>query len=148
MTDPGEILLKGDFEKLTKASSLLEHSRRKVRPYEPAKNYSPDELEPYDALSDRFVRAVEVAVRLMRSLERFEFVELSDTYRDLLHRMEKLGLITEAALWLQMRDVRNRIVHDYTPNKIKAIYDDILSPFGEELLGFLIKAQSRIPRDK
>lgn len=50
--------------------------------------------------------------------------------------MEKMELITAAGLWLEMRDVRNRIVHDYLPEKLKALYDDILGAFGAELLGF------------
>jgi hypothetical protein len=33
-----------------------------------------------------------------------------------------------------MRDVRNRIVHDYLPEDIKEIYDSIMGPFGKQLL--------------
>ena len=32
-----------------------------------------------------------------------------------------------------MRDIRNRIVHDYLPEQIKKIYDLIIDKFGKEL---------------
>jgi len=53
--------------------------------------------------------------------------------RDQLNRMEKLGIISSTETWFRLRDVRNRIVHDYLPGKIKEIYDDIMGPFGVEL---------------
>lgn len=37
-------------------------------------------------------------------------------------------------LWIQMRDVRNRIVHDYLPEEIKGICDSIMGEMGSELL--------------
>ena len=55
-----------------------------------------------------------------RTYERYLFAESSDTIRDLLNRMA-------------MRDVRNRIVHDYLPKDIKQIYDSIQNQFGDEL---------------
>ena len=36
-----------------------------------------------------------------------------------------------------MRDVRNRIVHDYLPEKTKDMYDSIINEFGKELLNLL-----------
>ena len=59
--------------------------------------------------------------------------ESSDTVRDLLNRMATVDLITSTQLWVAMRDVRNRIVHDYLPKDIKQIYDSIQNQFGNEL---------------
>jgi len=33
-----------------------------------------------------------------------------------------------------MRDVRNRIVHDYLPSETKQMYDDIMGPLSAELI--------------
>ncbi len=65
--------------------------------------------------------------------------ESSETLRDSLNRTEKLEIISSTILWLQMRDVRNRIVHDYLPEEIKDMYDEIMGAFGKELLRLKVK---------
>ncbi len=129
-------LTRAALAKAVDAITILEASLTRVDPFDPARTYTPEELEPYDALSDRFIRAVEVAIRCMRSLERLEFAENSETLRDLLHRMEKLDVVSDAGLWLEMRDIRNRMVHDDLPEQRAAMFADILGPFGGELLRF------------
>ena len=47
--------------------------------------------------------------------------------------MEKLEIISSVGLWIDMREVRNRIAHDYLPGQIKHIYDEIMGAFGLEL---------------
>jgi uncharacterized protein with HEPN domain len=47
--------------------------------------------------------------------------------------MEKLALISNIDIWLEMRDIRNRIVHDYVPEKIAEIYQLIRGEFYNEL---------------
>ena len=115
---------------------LVEASLSKLRPFDPSRLHTPDEYEPYDALSDRFIRAVETGIKFFRSYERLQFAEESETFRDQLNRMEKLGLVTSVEIWFRMREVRNRIVHDYSPEKVKGIYDDIMGTLGNELLAF------------
>ncbi len=120
--------------KFRDAVSLVEASLNKLSRYDASYDYSADEREPYDALCDRFVRAVEVGLKFFRSYERYQFGEESDTARDLLNRMEKLGMTSSVEMWFKMRDVRNRIVHDYLPEQIKQMYDDIMDLFGPELI--------------
>jgi len=47
--------------------------------------------------------------------------------------MEKVGLVTNSPIWMRMRDVRNRIVHDYLPEQTKEMFDSIMGEFYEEL---------------
>ena len=115
------------------AIKLVDASLKKLESYDASRTYTPEEREPYDALSDRFVRAVEVCIKFFRSYELLQFAENSSTLRDQLNRMEKLGIVTSTELWFQMWDVRNRIVHDYLPTEIKDLYDDLLGPLGAEL---------------
>lgn len=105
------------------ALDLVAASMARYQPYSARRQYSPEELEPYDALADRYMRAVEISIKCFRSYERLHYGESSDTYRDLLNRMHKLGLISGVALWLEMRDLRNRIVHDYLPERLEQLYD-------------------------
>ena len=74
------------------------------------------------------------AMRFFRAYERYQFGETSDTLRDLLSRMEKLGLVSSVQLWIEMRDQRNRIVHEYLPEKIKQIYQELIGKMSKELL--------------
>lgn len=126
-------IVQSDYQKLEAAMELLLFSLNKLQPYEACRITTADEHEPYDALSDRFIRAAEMFIKFFRSYERLQFAEESDTLRDQLNRMEKLGIISSTETWFRLRDVRNRIVHDYLPGKIKEIYDDIMGPFGVEL---------------
>jgi uncharacterized protein with HEPN domain len=48
--------------------------------------------------------------------------------------MEKQKMISSIETWIDMRDLRNRIVHDYLPDQIKNIYDLIMHEFKAELL--------------
>ncbi len=52
----------------------------------------------------------------------------------LLNRMEKIGLVRDAELWLAMRNTRNRIVHDYLPEQIAQMFETISGEHGNELL--------------
>ena len=126
-------------QKTLSAITLVEASVNRVKPYQGDKQYTPQELEPYDALSDRFVRAVETSIKFFRSYEILMFAETSETLRDQLNRMEKLNLITETSTWMAMRDVRNRIVHDYLPEDVKQIYQEIKGKFSDEL--FFMRTQ-------
>ena len=134
MTTPEQnAVTKRDLEKMLDTVALVQASLGKLTPYEATRNYSSDESEPYDALSDRFIRAVEISLKFFRSYERLQFAEESDTLRDRLNRMEKLWMISSVERWFSMREVRNRIVHDYLPNEIKQMYDDMMGPFALEL---------------
>jgi hypothetical protein len=120
-------------EKFLKTYLLLKASVEKIQPYNPDKIYSADELEPYDALSDRFIRTVEVGIKFFRTYEYYLQAEQSQTLRDGLHRMEKLGWVTTIDIWLEMRDLRNRIVYDYVPEKMAEMYQLICGEFYNEL---------------
>ena len=129
-----QALAESNCRKALRTIDLVAASLGDYRAFDPAVTYTPKALEPYDALSDRFVRAVECALRYFRSRELAEFAEQSDTTRTLLNRMEKLGLVSSANLWLAMRNVRNRIVHDYLPEQVAQMFDEISGGYGDELM--------------
>ena len=43
-------------------------------------------------------------------------------------------MIASPSLWFEMRDLRNRIVHDYLPQQLEQLYTLIAGPYGDELL--------------
>jgi len=129
-----EALAENNRQKALRTIDLVAASLGDYQAFYPAVIYTPKALEPYDALTDRFIRAVECALRYFRSHELAEFGEQSDTTRTLLNRMEKLGLVSSANLWVAMRNVRNRIVHDYLPEQVAQMFDEISGGYGDELM--------------
>jgi uncharacterized protein YutE (UPF0331/DUF86 family) len=126
-------LLREIREKLRSALRLVMASLDAYAPFDPAAELSPKELEPYDALAVRFICAIESALRLFRSVEMHEFGVPADSTRELLDRMEKLRWVSSAALWMAMRSIRNKIVHDYLPEQVAQMFQQIAGPFAAEL---------------
>jgi hypothetical protein len=121
-----EPLLADSAAKLDTALVLVFASADDYQPFDPEHAYSPKEREPFDALSDRFLRAFESCLRFFRTWERVREAAPSETFRDLLLRMEKLGFISSIQVWLSLRDLRNRIAHEYLPGELARIYADII----------------------
>ena len=128
-----QVLLSASKDKLAAALEILFASVDAYVPFDPARRYTPKESEPYDALTDRYLRAFESSLKFFRTLERFREVAPSESFRDLLQRMEKYGVITGAPLWIEMRDTRNRIAHEYLPKELAKIYPDIVGSAATEL---------------
>lgn len=128
------LLLEASRRRYEAAADLLAASLARHRPFNPARTYTPEELEPYDALCDRYMRAVEMAIRCLRTVERARLAVNSESYRDLLGNAAKWGLIGDVEQWFRMRDLRNRIVHDYLPEKLAEIYALIVGEYAPELL--------------
>lgn len=135
MTADMALLAAASRGKTIRVLALLEASLSGYVPYDARLTYTPKELEPYDALSDRFVRAVETCIKFFRTYERLMFAENSDTLRDLLNRMHKLDMISGVEIWIELRDVRNRVVHDYLPEQLESLYSLMTGGFASELLG-------------
>jgi hypothetical protein len=121
-----EPLLADSQAKLRAALELVFASAAAYAPFTPGRIYSPQEREPYDALSDRFLRAFESSLKFFRTWERVREANVSDTFRDLLLRMEKVGLISDHSTWVALRDLRNRVVHDYLPDELASLYAAII----------------------
>lgn len=115
-------LLDAAGAKVVGAAALYLHSAAKLAPFDPTRPWSPDELEPYDALVARFERAIEVFLKFFRTVELFETAGTGSTVRDCLGLMCKLGLVDQVEQWMEMREVRNRIAHDYLSDKAQGIY--------------------------
>lgn len=115
------------IQKASKALALLRDSFSKYQPFDLYKIYSPSDLESYDALALRFEKVVELFInQLFRSLEIHYFGLASSTIRDRLLALQKVEFIDDINTWMDMRIIRNKIAHDYLPDQIKRIYEDIL----------------------
>jgi hypothetical protein len=129
-----ESLVAAIAQRYANAAGMVEASLRRYHPFDPLRTYSAEDLEPYDAMCDRYLRAVEMAIRYFRTVERARLALNSESYRDLLGNAAKWHLISDVDLWFRMRDLRNRIAHDYLPEHLRRIYEAISGEFGPELL--------------
>jgi uncharacterized protein YutE (UPF0331/DUF86 family) len=134
MNQDYRFLLETSKKKAMEAIALVEASLLDLSPYNSDKSYTPKEREVYDALSDRYMRAVEICIKFFRTYEYYLFTAPSDTFRDLLLNMEKQKMISSIDIWIDMRDLRNRIVHDYLPDQVKSMYDLMMGNFRDELM--------------
>ena len=129
-------LLNAAKSKALSSIDILESSLRNYIEYDADKQYSHDELVPYDALSDRFIRAVEIGIKYIKTWEFAYFGIKSGTLRDTLNKAEKNEIITNTDIWIEMRNIRNKIVHDYLPDEIEETYYLIVKKYSPELLRF------------
>ncbi len=125
-------LLKQNIAKAQRSIRLVLSSLSDFTPYSPDYDYTDKELEPYDALSDRFMRAIETCLKCFRTYELYLYAENSSSLRDILQRMEKHSVISSVDKWFEMRDLRNRLVHDYLPEQLAQMYALISTPFAAE----------------
>lgn len=128
-----EPLLASSRAKLNAALEMFLASVDDYPGFDAARVYAPKEREPLDAMSDRYLRAFESALKFFRTWERVREAAPSETFRDLLLRMEKLAFISDMSVWLAMRDVRNRIAHEYLPEELAKIYAALVGPAATEL---------------
>jgi len=133
MEQPLQIMFSENKEKFTKTVKLLKSSMDNSLPFDPSRNYSSKELEPYDALAIRFERAVEMAIKLFKNIELSEFGPLDNSLRDSLNNMHKLDLISNVSLWMDMRSLRNRVAHDYQEVMLDKVYQAVSTKYFEEL---------------
>ncbi|MBK1727080.1 hypothetical protein [Halorhodospira neutriphila] len=73
----------------------------------------PERAERLDAFVARYGRMQDtIGDRLVPSLLR-DLLETPGAALDNLNRMEKLGLLSSVADWIEARNLRNRLVHEY-----------------------------------
>lgn len=141
-------LLKEILEKTNKSVNILGESVANLKPFEPSKNYNAKELEPYDALTSRFERAIEILLsKCFRAYDIYVDGVSEGTIRDILNRMAKRGIISKTVdEWLDIRGLRNKIAHDYLPEQLSQMYE-IIENFYPEIKNALENINKQINRD-
>jgi hypothetical protein len=135
--------LRSDFLRFEKALRLLRASVTTLPIFEPDRVDDSAYMIPFDALSSRFERAVELASsKLLRTLELHLQQSTSVNLRERLLILEKNRFVSSVELWMEMREFRNKIAHDYLPDQISKIYDAVSARFLPELEQFYSKVFS------
>ena len=132
-------LLEEHLELMQKASAWLQRSVGQCQTIKPDADLSAEQYDQLEALASRFARVVDLLInKIFRSIDKAELLEvvsLSDT----INRAVKRGLITvEQAR--NMKELRNRIVHEYEVEDLTTILGDILVLSGQ-LIGAVEKTR-------
>jgi len=108
-----EAVLRYSSERAAKAMPLL---------HQPL---TPEQLETLEAMGARFARMSDMLVqKLFRAIDALELVD-EGSMIDRLNRMEKRGIIGKAEDWIEIRQIRNQIAHDYVLKDLLSLYQSI-----------------------
>jgi hypothetical protein len=116
--DPLRSLLEANLAELTDARKHLDYSFRQIAGLpDTLAGVTEKQLESVEAFTGRFARAVDLLVnKVLRSLDYLE-MKPEGTLLDVVNRAEKRGLIAEPLELRRMKEVRNRIAHDYAERR-------------------------------
>lgn len=119
ITDNLSILLLKQKAILLKALNRLKLSKKKIDIMNLELDLSDDQLETLESFSARFSRAVDLFVsKYLRTLLLTQDPGYQGTVIDSLNNAEKLGLISDAKKWEEMRRMRNIVAHDYLDEEL------------------------------
>ncbi|HEV8080310.1 MAG TPA: hypothetical protein VGP43_06335 [Chitinophagaceae bacterium] len=84
--------------------------------------YSEEELIELEALTGRFARMSDILTqKIFKTLDRLDGIA-AGTVRDRILQAEKNNIITDAKTFLEIRDKRNTIAHEYELNSLKEMF--------------------------
>jgi hypothetical protein len=131
-TESTQKFLEQQLQLAEKAHLWLEYSLEQSASLKELQPHSKSDYDVLEALASRYSRFVDILInKLFRALDQFELME-SGTLIDTIHRAEKRGLMTmETAR--EIKELRNRIVHEYDPDMIEKLAADIINYSHEAL---------------
>lgn len=119
-------LLKKELLILNDAAQILKRSYEICEKIGIKTSYPIEELDHLEALTSRFARLSDILTqKLLRLIDQLD-LETNGTIRDRLNRAEKKGLISSADIFGKIRLLRNDIAHEYMPEAIHAIYEQVM----------------------
>ncbi|MCX6127565.1 MAG: nucleotidyltransferase substrate binding protein [Proteobacteria bacterium] len=125
MSDTQQLLTKTKAQ-LGKALQHLDYSYRKVGNLSPQLNSLGDEdLETWEGFVSRFARVCDLfLMRYLRTWILRQEGAFRGSMRDYCDQAEKLGLIDSAEAWMLIRELRNKISHEYADERLQDIFEE------------------------
>jgi len=120
-------MLEENLIKLQKAINLLDKSYQSIIKINIKEEYSDDELEKFESLTSRFARATDILTqKVLKSYFRL-IQEDFDSFIDLANLSEKFKIVEDADTLLIIRDLRNRIAHEYEEEELNSIFKEVIN---------------------
>lgn len=111
------------YAKLVKSLNYLEYTFHRVQNLSvKLSELSAEELERWDGMATRFARSSDLFLsKYIKAAVKKDDPAFDGSFRDFLNRAEKLGLIDRTDEWLEIRDLRNVAVHEYSEGDLEKI---------------------------
>lgn len=90
--------------------------------------YSEQEYDAFESLTSRFARVSDILTqKVLRSLDKVEFEDQAgSTMLDIFNRAEKRGIVGSVEELRLIRELRNRIAHEYAEEEFQNVFAQIL----------------------
>lgn len=120
-------LLKELGAKLHRALLHLDYSHQKTASLSTEiASLSEEELAHWESLTARFSRVAELFLqRYLRTWVLIRDPGFSGSFRDYLNAAHKYGLLESVEPWLKIREMRNRMSHEYEDLRLKVLFEDV-----------------------
>jgi hypothetical protein len=141
MKDTHKDLTSYYYTKIVKSLKYFEYTHSRVLKLSTNPNdLSDQELETWDGFATRFSRTADIFLsKYIKAAVQKDDPAFDGSFRDYLNRAEKLKLIDGTGEWLEIRSLRNVIVHDYTDSDLDLIFKKML-----KLSGLIIDLRTRL----
>jgi hypothetical protein len=114
-------------KQLQKAKGHLEYSYRKVKAMQLANELTEEQLETLESFSSRFARFSDLIVsKYFRALALEKDPAFRGSVIDLLNIAEKFGWVSDAKIWVRIRELRNVAAHEYAIEDYKSLYTELI----------------------
>jgi len=97
-----------------------------------AQELDPETLETWESFAARFARVSDIFLaKYLRSRILSADPGFRGELRDFVDQGEKANVLSDADKWMEIRELRNKIAHEYTKNDLSKLFIDILryTPF-------------------
>ncbi len=120
------LLLQSELALMDKATEELRFSYKRCQTVGNKENYTPDELEHFESLTGRFARLSDLIIqKIFRLIDQLD-LDKQGTIRDQINRAEKKGLIASAETFIEIRELRNNIAHEYDPTATLSLFKAVM----------------------
>jgi len=121
-TEKLQLLFNENKEQLKRAADQLAVSLRRCQSIDLSSELNIEQQEKLEALTSRFARLSDlITQKSLRLIEKLD-LELSSSFIDRINLAEKKGLIKSADEFIQIRQLRNAISHDYDMDALVSIF--------------------------
>lgn len=126
MNDDLSLVLEDDIKLLDKVADILKYSYNKCKKIGIKEEYNYEELDKFESFTSRFARLSDFLIyRIFRLIDKID-LESEGTIRDIINRSEKKEVIESAEMFIEIRILRNQIVHEYIQDEIQGMFKKVL----------------------
>lgn len=127
-SEPIKDVLRENVRVLVKAAARLERSREACEKVEAP--FSEGDLDLIEMFTSRFARASDLLTNRASKSLFAAMGEDAGVFLDVVHLLEKIGIVEDARMFMEIRTLRNKIAHEYTEEGLARIAKDcqMLSP--------------------